>query len=83
MPPCSRSCCRGLGTSPSILLLNGPVHLSPVEISIGFACAGAGLILPQGEEGRGTHRHGVLWAAVAAAGETLTTSQAAQEGRLG
>lgn len=47
MPPCSRRCHRGLGSSPSILLLHLPVHLSPVEISAGFACAGAGLILLQ------------------------------------
>jgi len=42
-------CRGGLGSSVSILLLHQPVHLSPVEISAGFACAGAGLTL------RGVH----------------------------
>lgn len=57
MPPRPRRCHRGSASSPSILPFYQPVHLSPVEISAGFACAGAGLILPQD---RGAARHGWL-----------------------
>lgn len=46
-PPCSRHCHKGSGSSASILLLYSPVHLPPVKISAGFACAGAGLVLPR------------------------------------
>lgn len=75
MPPGSRCCCRGLGSSPSILI---PARASVTSGNFHWVywCQG----WPHPSPGP---RCTPARVALAAAGETLTTLQAAKEGGLG